>query len=79
MEVYDGYFLKDTPFISSHQPTIADTLAVCEFSQFELLPPGYTELSQSVKEWITRCKESFGSDYDDVHSILNKAKAAFNT
>ena len=78
MAIYDGHFLKNTPFISSHEITIADALAVCEFSQLELLPPDLVELSQKVNEWIARCKESFGSDYHDVHSILYKAKAAFN-
>ena len=76
MEIYENYFLKDTPFISSREITIADVLAVCEFSQFELFPPKFVDLSQKVEEWIARCKDSFGSEYDDTHSILYKAKAA---
>ena len=78
MKVYNNYFLKDTPFISSHEITIADLLAVCEFSQFELLPPKFVDLSQKVEEWIARCKDSFGSEYEDTHSILYRAKAAIN-
>ena len=76
MEIYDEYFLKNTPFISSDELTIADLLAVCEFSQFEILPPNFVDLSIKVEEWIARCKESLGSDYHDTHSIIYKAKAA---
>ena len=76
MELFDGYFLKDTLFISSDEITIADLLAVCEFSELEILPPNFVDLSHKVEEWIARCKEALGQDYHDVHSILYKFKAA---
>jgi len=78
MEIFDNYFLKDTPFISSNEITIADLLAVCEFSELEILPPNFVHLSHKVEEWIARCKEALGQDYHDVHSVLYKHKAAAN-
>ena len=78
MQIYNDYFLKDTPFITSDEITIADLLAVCEFSQFEVLPPNFVDLSLKVEEWIARCKDTLGSDYHDTHSILYRAKAAIN-
>ena len=70
MKIYDGHFLKETPFISSEKITIADILAVCEFSQFELLPPDFVDLSPNVKDWMNRCTESLGSHYHDAHSLF---------
>lgn len=75
MVIFDSHFLKDTPFISSEEMTIADLLAFCEFTQLDLLPSDFVEISSTVKDWLDRCKSHLGSDYDDVHSILWKVKS----
>ena len=75
MKIYDAHFLKDTLFLSSEKITIADLLALCEFTQLDLLPPDFVEISPTVQDWLERCKSHFGSDYDDVHSILWKVRS----
>jgi len=78
IKIYNDYFLKDTPFITSDKITIADLLAVCEFSQFEVLPPNFVDLSLKVEEWLARCRDTLGAGYHDTHSILYRVKAAIN-
>ncbi len=72
--VFDNHFLKKTPFISSEEISIADLMALCEFSQLELVEKDFVKLTPSIETWIATCKNQLGNNYDDVHSILNIMK-----
>ncbi len=76
--LFDKHFLKSTPFISNEQISIADLMALCEFSQLDLVPKDFVHLSPQVESWRGRCKEFLGANYDDVHSILYRLRRKFH-
>eukprot|EP00794_Sanderia_malayensis_P001498 gene1498-1654_t len=77
--IFDNYFLKQTPFISSDEISIADLMAICEFSQMELLERDFISLTPSIEKWLTMCKDELGETYHDVHAILNKLGNKFRS
>eukprot|EP01059_Diplonema_ambulator_P013868 TRINITY_DN24563_c0_g1_i1.p1 TRINITY_DN24563_c0_g1~~TRINITY_DN24563_c0_g1_i1.p1 ORF type:complete len:224 (+),score=63.00 TRINITY_DN24563_c0_g1_i1:50-721(+) len=76
--------LAATPFITGHNPTVADISAFCEISQclpeiFNLTP---LEPYPHVKAWLARCKTDIPK-YEEAHEsffkIMPRIQAAFKS
>ncbi|XP_065664287.1 glutathione S-transferase theta-3 [Hydra vulgaris] len=74
LEMFDSYFLKNTLYISGNEVSIADLLALTEFSQLELLGEKSPALTDKVKDWMNRCIKTTEPHYSDVHKIHLKLK-----
>ena len=74
LEMFSNHFLKDTPFISSNEISIADLMAECELSQLDLLADGFIQFPPKVQAWMKRCKEFLGPSYDEVYVAINKIR-----
>ena len=71
----EGYFLRDTPFISSNVITVADIFGACELMQlYAVLEEGLYESSPIVKAWMERVQQQTNPVFDETHQIVYKVR-----
>ncbi|RDD42400.1 Glutathione S-transferase theta-1 [Trichoplax sp. H2] len=66
----ESYFLKDSEYINSNSISIADLLAVCEFSQLIIVDYDVAQGRPKVAKWVQNIKSNLGSIYEDAHEIV---------
>ena len=71
----EGYFLRDTPFISSNVITVADIFGACELMQlYAVLEEGLYESSPIVKAWMERVQQQTNPVFDETHQMVYKVR-----
>ena len=67
----ENYFLKGTSFISSNEISIADLLALNEFTELDGIGIDVGKNRPNIKAWKERVTAKIGSHYDESHEVLN--------
>jgi len=75
IKMFEKHFLADTKFISSNEISVADILAITEFSQMEMMGKNALPVTPKVTEWLTRCQKETEPHYSDVHAVMYKLKS----
>ena len=70
----ENYFLKRTKFISSDSITIADLLAVCEYTEFWLDDKDPFKDSPRLAQWLEDCKGELQPHFDACHKPIYMAR-----
>jgi len=74
MKLFEDYYLKDTPFISRNEISIADLMAVTEFTQLEVMGVNAPKITPAVLQWMERCKNETDPHFTDIHKVVLKVK-----
>eukprot|EP00731_Ephydatia_muelleri_P027274 Em0019g147a len=74
LELLESYFLKETPFISGPDISIADLQAVCEISQFWMGGMDLCAGRPKLTGWMSNCREVLKPHFDDVHKMVYVAR-----
>ncbi|KAK7443722.1 hypothetical protein BaRGS_00040446 [Batillaria attramentaria] len=71
----ESYFLKDTPFLSSNEITVADIFGACELMQlYAVLEEGLYESSPIVKAWMARVRERTNPQFDEANVMVYRVR-----
>ncbi|XP_033626981.1 glutathione S-transferase theta-1-like isoform X1 [Asterias rubens] len=70
----ENFFLKDTPYISGHQISIADLLGVCEVVQVSASGRDVTADHPKIATWIKRVREELSPHFDEVFTVINRVR-----
>lgn len=75
LELIENVWLKDTPYLTGNEITIADLLGVCEIEQPRMA--GYDARTEypKIAAWMDRVHQDLTPHYDEAHHILNKIAA----
>jgi len=74
----ESYYLKDTPYLSSNQISLADLFGACELMQlFAAHQEDLFEKSPRVNEWMQRIKEETNPHFDDAHKFTYNARQRY--
>ncbi|XP_066927973.1 uncharacterized protein [Clytia hemisphaerica] len=77
MRMMEEYYLKDTPFILSDQVSIADLMAVMEFTQLEVMGPNKPAILPSIEKWMERCQAATDPHFSEINTVVLKVKEKF--
>ena len=70
----EGYFLKNTKFISSDAISIADLQAVCEYTQFGASDHNPFADYPRLAQWMEDCKNELQPHFDASHKMVYMAR-----
>lgn len=68
----ESYFLKDSQYINSDNISIADLLAVCEFTQLAIVNYDVTQNRPKTAKWMQNIKSTLGNVFEEAHEIVYK-------
>lgn len=75
LEKFETVWLKDQPFLSGNNVSIADLMAACELEQPSMAGYDVCEGRPLLTAWFQRVREAFHPHYDEGHVIVNKIRA----
>ena len=71
LRMMEEHFLKDTKFIHSDQISIADLLAVCEFTQFWMTDEKDVMSGRpKITQWLANVQSALSPYFDEVHEMV---------
>ena len=74
----EGYFLRDTPFISSDVITVADIFCACELMQlYAVNEEAMYEKIPAVKAWMERVQRETNPVFDDAHTVVYSVRKMY--
>jgi len=72
IKIFENHFLAATKFISSEEISIADIMALTEFTHLQVMGEHMPPVSTKVQEWLNRCQGVTEPYFSDVHKVNNK-------
>jgi len=70
IKIFENHFIADTKFISSDEISIADIMALTEFTHLQVMGEHMPPVSTKVQEWLNRCQGVTEPYFSDVHKVL---------
>ncbi|XP_023707304.1 glutathione S-transferase theta-1 [Cryptotermes secundus] len=68
----ENVWLKDTPYLTGNEITIADLLGACEIEQTRIAQYDARTEYPKIATWLERVRYDVNPYYDEAHGILNK-------
>ena len=66
----EKHFLKDKKFIGGDNISIADLLAICEYTQFWMVHIDPTEGYPRIAQWMKDVQAAIGPAFNAVHKLV---------
>ncbi|XP_059475185.1 glutathione S-transferase theta-1-like isoform X2 [Neocloeon triangulifer] len=78
LDKIENIWLKDTPFLNSHQISIADILGACEIEQPRMA--GFDPFANRpvLAAWMDRVKKEIGPSYEEAHKVVRLVMSKYD-
>lgn len=74
VRMMENYYLRDHKFIHGDEISVADLMAVTEFTQFWAMGVDPAEGKPRLSRWMGDCREALQPTFDEVHSMVYMAR-----
>lgn len=72
LDIVENFWLKDHPYLTGNQLSIADILGACEIEQPRMAGYDPTEGRPKIKAWLERISNDLHPHYNEVHEAIYK-------